>query len=65
MAKKRVLRKIHIKQYISGIPFPAPLSEVIEYARRKGAPDGAIDILRQLPNINYKNEQQIINNLNI
>jgi hypothetical protein len=59
------LKDSQIHNSISGIPFPASNKDVLEYARNKGAPDRVIDLLKGIPEKKYKNEAEIINNLDI
>jgi hypothetical protein len=50
---------------ISGIPFPSNRQDIIEYVRNAGSNDGVIDLVKFLPDHEYRNETEIINNLNI
>jgi hypothetical protein len=54
---------VSIHQAIGGMIFPATKKEIIEYARNRGAGDGIIDTLQNLPHQVYRSEAGIIGEL--
>lgn len=65
MSEKDSVSVPHIRNFISGIPFPSSRKDIIEYARNKGAQTGILDMLQTLPDQSYNNEPHIMSNLNI
>lgn len=61
--KKPNISKTHIHQAISGIPYPATKEELIEYARTKTENGGVVDLLEELPGMDYANEPQVLSTL--
>ncbi|HKS44328.1 MAG TPA: DUF2795 domain-containing protein [Amycolatopsis sp.] len=44
---------IQMQKFLSGVDYPAGRDDLVEHARKKGAPDDIVEHLRQLPDRTY------------
>lgn len=65
MSEKDRVSLPHIRNFISGLPYPSNREDIIEYARNKGANTGILDVLEKIPDQFYENEPHIISHLDI
>lgn len=45
---------IQVQEYLSGMDYPADKEEIIDHARDRGADEGVMQTLQQLPEQDYR-----------
>jgi hypothetical protein len=50
---------IEVQKYLSGVDYPATKDQLIEHARKQGAPDGVIEALSSLPDDEYDGPNKV------
>jgi hypothetical protein len=51
--------EIDIKDYLTGLRFPADRDAVVKQAKQNEAPDDVINILQEIPPKKYANQQEL------
>ena len=59
MATSNVDSPISIQKHLKGIQFPASKQELIETARKNGAPDDVLGMIQRLPQEQYKDAPNV------
>lgn len=62
-SKKSHVSDNQIHQAISGIPYPVSKADLIKYARGRSDNGGVVDMLKKLPEMDYRHEPQVLSTL--